>query len=568
MNTLKIKLNPYKDINIASLDEKPLSLYSELNNYMKEPFLKWADKLLDAAEREINDDYELVVVAESFEEKFLLDMQNDFDACKEYKTDKFQVGYSVAERYSVLMQLAKNYTIAFDNNMYSLPIYTDIQLTLDESCVNPTPIEQATIIVTNNADTAKMISVSNGMRIAILVGSINRVTNVGDMKYIWEVSEERLSEVMECIVDRFAKIPMIIAAADLLAKQSDILEDADKEKVSLATEVDMFVSISDISDIEVGTEAKLEYKVIPENGELPAIRVVSSNNNIVNVDGDIVRAVSQGKAILDFYKAEENIPFARKTVTTYSDNTVKKIMLSISNKKMGISRSQCVDIQLVPEDAEDIHTLSWKAEGGAVTIDEDGNIKAVRDGKAVITACTSNASASIEVEVLPNLSSISLSINQSSLYVGQTEPIAVSVAPQNCFDASYEWKTSDKTVAIIDKDDAGKSVIRAIGIGECVLTCFAVEGECSALCNVKVESTFKKRENQHKALSLTAVLAVVAIFCAALSFPIGTVAAAVGTVVAGITAIGINKSDRFWAFLLMAISVLIALESMGITNIF
>ena len=40
MNTLKLKLNPYKDINIASLDDKPLSPYSELNNYMKEPFFK------------------------------------------------------------------------------------------------------------------------------------------------------------------------------------------------------------------------------------------------------------------------------------------------------------------------------------------------------------------------------------------------------------------------------------------------------------------------------------------------------------------------------------------------
>ncbi len=52
MNILKIKLNPYKDVNIASLDDKPLSPYSELNNYMKEPFLKWADKLLGAAERD------------------------------------------------------------------------------------------------------------------------------------------------------------------------------------------------------------------------------------------------------------------------------------------------------------------------------------------------------------------------------------------------------------------------------------------------------------------------------------------------------------------------------------
>ena len=88
MNTLRIKLNPYKDINIASLDDKPLSPYSELNNYMKEPFLKWADKLLGTAEREINDEYELIVAGESFEELFISDMQNDEDLCKSFKTEK------------------------------------------------------------------------------------------------------------------------------------------------------------------------------------------------------------------------------------------------------------------------------------------------------------------------------------------------------------------------------------------------------------------------------------------------------------------------------------------------
>ena len=35
MNTLKLKLNPYKDVNIISLDDKPISTYSELSNFMK-----------------------------------------------------------------------------------------------------------------------------------------------------------------------------------------------------------------------------------------------------------------------------------------------------------------------------------------------------------------------------------------------------------------------------------------------------------------------------------------------------------------------------------------------------
>ena len=77
MNTLKLKLNPYKNVNNISLDDRPISSYSELSNFMKEPFLKWADKLLATAERELNDEYDLVVQAEEFERLFLQDLQND-----------------------------------------------------------------------------------------------------------------------------------------------------------------------------------------------------------------------------------------------------------------------------------------------------------------------------------------------------------------------------------------------------------------------------------------------------------------------------------------------------------
>ena len=38
MNTLKLKLNPYKDINIAKFDDKTFSPKSKLNKYMKEPY--------------------------------------------------------------------------------------------------------------------------------------------------------------------------------------------------------------------------------------------------------------------------------------------------------------------------------------------------------------------------------------------------------------------------------------------------------------------------------------------------------------------------------------------------
>lgn len=567
MNTLKIKLNPYKDINIASLDDKPLSTYSELNNYMKEPFLSWASKLLDAAEREINDDYALVVTAGLFERMFLEGMQNDFDSCKEYKTDCFQVDTSISERFELISKLSAKYGVAYSIDEFKIPIFTDVQLSLDANFVNSTSIESARLVVSENKEVIDQIRRSVGSVIVVLLSEKKTVVSVGDEKYVWEVPAEDLDVVLNSIIDRFVKIPAIVKAASLLNNIANTMDDEDSKMLSLATEIDPFLAISDVPQIEVGNSIQLEVTTFPEGNETPSLRLVPQNSSIVTIDGLNITAIAPGSTYIDIYKAEENIPFMRKTVETFQNNFVKKIELSVAATKMGISRKQIVDIEFIPADAEDVNLVKWSVDNSDVLeISDEGEVVALKEGNATITASTKMTSASISVTVLPNIKSMVSTVNQSNLYVGQTQPISVSIEPTNCFDPTYEWKTSDKSVAVVEKQDDGKTVIRATGIGNCTLTCVAKEGGCSTSCNVMVESTFKKRENAHGMLSLTAILAIACLFLSALEVTIAVVPVAIATCVVGVLAIMRNKADRFWSFILMAAAVLIALETMGITN--
>lgn len=567
MNTLKIKLNPYKDINIASLDDKPLSPYSELNNYMKEPFLSWASKLLDAAEREINDDYSLIVTSELFERMFLEGMQNDFDSCKEYLTDCFQVDTSTAERFDSIKKLAIKYGIVYSLDEFRIPIYTDVQLSLDASFVNATDIANAKLIISNDKAVVDQARRNEGWAIIVLITGKNTVTSIGDEKYIWEISEDEQDKVLSSIIDRFVKTPVIVKVAGLLNNVIDSMDGEDRKMLSLATEIEPFLSISDIPNIEVGDTIPLEVTVFPEGNDIPNLRIVPQNGAVISVKGLEMTAIAPGSTDIDIYRAEENIPFIRKSVITFQNNFVKKIDLKLNMHKMGIGRKQVIDIAFSPVDAEDIHLVTWVSDNVDVAdVGEDGEIIAKKEGTATITASTKMASASITVTVLPNIKNIVSTVSQSSLYVGQTQPISVSIDPTNCFDPTYEWKSSDKAVAIVEKQDDGNSIIRATGIGTCTLTCVAKEGGCSTSCNVTVESTFKKRENSHGMLSLTAVLAVACLFCAALEISFVVLPVAIATCICGVLATGKNKADRFWAFLLMAFVVLVALETVGITN--
>lgn len=552
---------------MASLDDKPLSPYSELNNYLKEPFLSWASKLLDAAEREINDDYSLIVTSGLFERLFIESMQNEFDPCKEYKTDCFQVDTSISERFDLIKKLAGKYGASYSLEEFKMPIYTDVQLSLDTMLVSSTSIENAKLIVSNDEAVVNNAKKNANGVIVLLISGKNKVFSIGYEKYVWEIVEDNLNEVLNSIIDRFVKIPFIVKMASLLNNVAENMDDDDKMMISLATEIDPFLSIDEIPEIEVGNTIKLNVVSFPEGSELPNLRLVPKNGSVISVDVLNMTAIALGKTVIDIYKEEENIPFARKNITTFQNNFVKKIELSLATSKMGISRKQMVDISFTPVDAEDIHFVNWSVDNNnVINVSKEGEIVALNEGTAMITASTKMTSSSVKVTVLPNIKSVVSTVRQSNLYVGHTQPISVSIEPSNCFDSSYEWKSSDKTVAIVEKQDDGNTVIRATGIGKCTLTCVAKEGGCSTSCNVSVESTFKKRENAHGMLSLTALLSVACIFCAALEVYFVILPVAIATCVCGVLAIIKNKSDRFWSFILMVVAVLVALETMGITN--
>lgn len=561
MDTLKIKLNPYKDINIVSLNNKPLSPYSELNNYMKEPFLDWASKLLDAVEREINDDYCLIVTSDAFERLFLEGLQNDFASCKGYVADSFQLDTSISERFDLIKNLASKYGIEYSVDEHKMPVYTEVQLPLDESMVTYSNVEDARLIVAKSEDVLNKIGSDSEGLIAVVLSDKNAVVSFGKRNYLWKIPVSELNTILNSIVDRFVKIPIIVKASALLKNVADTMNEEDNKNLSLATEIDPFVIISELEDVEVGDTITLQIKTFPEESELPNLRLVSQNTSIVAIDGLKITALAPGNTRINIYRDEENIPFAIKAVTTFQNNLVKKIELRLSTDNMGIGRTQNIGIELFPSDAEDAKLVKWSIDNSdVVSINQNGEVTALKEGTATINASTKMASASICVSVLPNIKKITSTVSQSNLYVGQTEPISVTIEPNNCFDSSYEWKTSDTTVAVVEKQNDDNTIIRATGIGKCTLTCVATEGGCSTSCEVSVESTFKKRENAHSVLSITVVLTVATIFCAAFGATIAVLPLAIATAVCGFLAIAKNKSDRFWAFVLVAVSVLLAIK--------
>lgn len=122
-----------------------------------------------------------------------------------------------------------------------------------------------------------------------------------------------------------------------------------------------------------------------------------------------------------------------------------------------------------------------------VKVDNDGNIEALNEGTATITATTkdgSNLSASCTVTVKKvSVNEIVLSNSSVTLQKGNGTTITATVEPDNAANKSVNWSSSNTAVATVD--NAGN--VSAVAKGTATITATAADGSgISASCEVTV----------------------------------------------------------------------------------
>ena len=128
-------------------------------------------------------------------------------------------------------------------------------------------------------------------------------------------------------------------------------------------------------------------------------------------------------------------------------------------------------------------TVTWGSSNTEVaTVDANGVVTAVADGKATITATVGDKTATCEVTVaiVVPVTGVTLDKTEATLTeAGATVTLVATVAPENATDKTVTWSTSDDKVAtVVD------GVVTAVANGKATIT--AKAGEKTATCEVTV----------------------------------------------------------------------------------
>ena len=248
---------------------------------------------------------------------------------------------------------------------------------------------------------------------------------------------------------------------------------------------DTYVAVEGISlneeliSLNKGDKIKLVATIKPDNATNKTISWSSSNTSVATINGDgEITALAGGNATI-YAKAGEVSASCQVTVTVAVESiTLDKVSITLSEEQTTV-----ITATVNPSDASD-KTVAWSSSNSSVaSVDQNGQVTAVAEGTATITAKAGGKSATCSVSVQKKIVPVtSISLNKASINLnkGQGETLIATVKPDNATDKTVSWSSSDNAIATVDQ--YGK--VTAVAGGSA--TIYAKAGEVSASCQVTV----------------------------------------------------------------------------------
>ena len=162
---------------------------------------------------------------------------------------------------------------------------------------------------------------------------------------------------------------------------------------------------------------------------------------------------------------------------------VSSVSLSQSTAEMLVGETIRLTATVLPDDAKD-KSVTWASSKTSVaTVSSSGEVTAVAEGSATITASAGGKSATCTVTVSRKdvpVASVSLSQETAEMFIGETVQLKATVLPDDAKDKSVTWASSKQSVATV----SGDGLVTALAEGTTTVTASA--GGKSATCTVTV----------------------------------------------------------------------------------
>ena len=473
MNKVLLKINSYAQTAQMFINGQEPSVYSELANFSYSQYIKSPDEILAAVARELNDDFALFVLGNTFEELLFREAAGRSDYCIDCgaveKPFEFP-SWERAERLGDLL-LEQRFSVYVEG----IAAFESVQY------------GNLSLCITDESNEGIISVIHKGNTVVFTCGNVKIV-----------------------LPDEICSRDIVISAYETLLVNPKIgqavsnVNDPSPE-IAVCRCLEPIVTAKLPKVIEYGQEEILTVMSHPAGCKAPMVFVISSNPDVVVVDGRALLASAPGTTTIRAFISGENTPFFVQDVMV--TKTIRANEIQILDLDNTLHQGTVIPLRasVLPADAVDAKDLTWEVSDPTVAEIKDGCLHAYGAGSCIIKASASCISAEKTVTVSPKLRQLKISASDITTSVGRKVPVSVCCLPVNAYNKDYIWESNDESVAVVEMVD-GQEYIKAVGIGDCTLTCTSSDGSVSDTCHVCVKSMMYNSEKN--AFSSPAAIAI------------------------------------------------------------
>ena len=257
-------------------------------------------------------------------------------------------------------------------------------------------------------------------------------------------------------------------------------------------------------NLNAGETKQLTKTIAPEDTTNKNVTWSSSNESVATVTEDgLIKAIAKGTAVITAAAEDGSDVKGTCTVTvTDTDTDIKAASITVTPDKVNLNAGETKQLTktIAPEDTTN-KNVTWSSSNESVaTVTEDGLIKAIAKGTAVITAAAEDGSdvkGTCTVTVTENatpkiikVSSIAITPKSVSLKKGAASQLRASIAPSNATNKAVLWASNKSSVASVSQS----GLVRAISAGTATITVTTRDGSRkSAVCTITVTDDSAKQ---------------------------------------------------------------------------
>jgi len=239
----------------------------------------------------------------------------------------------------------------------------------------------------------------NGGAIVLKVGESKElkpiVTNLDNYTITWTSSNNNVATVNNGMVNAISKGNSNITAKldgyDLSATMVVIVNDIEPTRITLS---------SNKLELIEGEEARLTYTIIPENATNKDVKWEVSNQEVISINNDVVRALSPGEARLTIRTSNGYVDTCDVVVKS-KEVFVQEIKFDKDAYSLYVNDTLKINTTIIPDNATD-KTLIWTSSDNSIVTVDNGIIKGIKKGNATIKATDSKGVVKREVNVTVN----------------------------------------------------------------------------------------------------------------------------------------------------------------------